>query len=75
MQESHTRSLVKALSWRVTGSITATIITYCVIGSIKSALSIGAADFVVKFVLYYMHERVWAKIPLGIIEHIPEYEI
>ncbi len=59
----------------MTGSITATIIIYFVTGSVKSALSIGACDFVVKFALYYMHERIWAKIPLGKSDYKPEYEI
>ena len=75
MKESHTRSLFKAVSWRVTASITTTLITYFVTGSIKSAFSIGAFDLVIKFVLYYMHERIWIKIPLGQSEYQPEYEI
>lgn len=75
MQESHTRSLVKAVSWRVTASITTTLITYLVTGSMKSAFSIGAFDFFIKFALYYLHERVWVKIPLGQGELLPEYEI
>lgn len=75
MKESHTRSLVKAISWRVTASITTTLITYFVTGSLKSAFSIGAFDLVIKFALYYMHERVWIRIPLGQSAYIPEYEI
>jgi len=75
LNESHTRSLVKAISWRLTASITTTLITYFVTGSIKSAFSIGAFDLVIKFVLYYMHERIWIKIPLGKIAYVPEYEI
>ncbi|MDA3927020.1 MAG: DUF2061 domain-containing protein [Kiritimatiellae bacterium] len=75
MKESHTRTLVKAISWRVTASITTTLITYFVTGSIKSAFSIGAFDLVIKFVLYYLHERLWIKIPLGQHNYIPEYEI
>jgi uncharacterized membrane protein len=53
----------------------ATIITYFITGSLKSAFSIGACDFAVKFVLYYAHERIWAKIPLGKIAYTPDYEI
>ncbi len=75
MNESHTRSLVKAVSWRVTASITTTIITFIVTGSLKSAFSIGIFDFLVKFVLYYLHERVWIKIPLGLKDFDIEYKI
>ena len=75
MKESHTRSLAKAVSWRVTASITTTLITYFVTGSLKAAFSIGIFDFLIKFVLYYFHERAWIKIPLGQQEYVPEYEI
>lgn len=75
MKETHTRSLAKAVSWRVTASVTTTIITYIVTGSVKSAFSIGIFDFFIKFVLYYLHERVWIRIPLGLRDYGPEYEI
>ena len=29
------------------------------------ALMIAIVEFFTKFVLYYFHERIWAKIPLG----------
>jgi uncharacterized membrane protein len=75
MKESHTRSLAKAVSWRITASVTTTIITYIVTGSVKSAFSIGIFDFLVKFVLYYLHERAWIKVPLGLKKYEPEYKI
>jgi uncharacterized membrane protein len=75
MKESHTRSLVKAVSWRITASITTTLITYFVTGSIKSAFSIGIFDLIIKFALYYIHERVWIKVPLGLEQYEPEYKI
>ena len=35
------------------------IIVYVLTGSIDDALKIGAVDFVIKFVVYFSHEKAW----------------
>ena len=67
------RSVVKALSWRVTATITTIIIAYAVTGHVGAALSIGFVEFFAKMLLYYIHERVWNRIALGRVK--PEYHI
>ena len=59
------RSFVKAISWRVCGSLDTTILTLLVTGSLKYALSIASAEALTKIVLYYIHERIWRKVPWG----------
>jgi len=63
--EAHYRSLIKALTWRVTGTLDTTLISFIVTGKIKWALSIGLVEFITKTILYYLHERIWNKIGFG----------
>lgn len=53
------RHIVKAISWRLIG----TLDTFLVALIISSDISIGAAlsliDLIVKFLAYYIHERLW----------------
>lgn len=72
--ESHARSLAKAVSYRVLGSLSTAGLVYLFTGSAKASLSAGAADSVVKIVLYFIHERLWTYIPFGR-PKTPEYEI
>ena len=65
MKESHTRSLLKALTWRIIATTTILIVSYVTTGSIKTALAIGSIDFFVKLALYYLHERAWQQAPRG----------
>jgi len=68
MVEKHYRSLVKAVSWRFTGSVDTIIISLFVTHNFKWALSIGGVELFTKIFLYYVHERVWHKIPFGRVE-------
>jgi uncharacterized membrane protein len=63
--DTHSRSFVKALSWRATGTVDTMIISLVVTGSIKLAATIGLTEVVTKSLLYYLHERAWLKIPYG----------
>jgi uncharacterized membrane protein len=66
-EESHFRSVLKGVSWRViatTDTILIVLLITCSFGncSIESAIEIGIIEFVVKLGIYYFHERVWQKI-------------
>ena len=56
---SRTRSLAKALMWRVTATLTTALIAYIITGEAKMAVIIGGIEFVLKFIIYYGHERAW----------------
>ena len=63
--ETNYRSLIKAISWRLTGTIDTMLISFILTGKIKLALSIGLVELITKTGLYYLHERVWNKIRFG----------
>lgn len=57
--EKPIRSVVKAITWRVVGTIDTMIISWIITGEISMALSIGFIEVITKMILYYGHERVW----------------
>jgi uncharacterized membrane protein len=63
--EAHSRSFLKAVSWRILGSIDTFIISYFVTGQLVFAASIASVETVTKIILFYGHERIWALVPWG----------
>jgi sulfate adenylyltransferase large subunit len=63
--ESHSRSVLKAISWRTTGSVDTFLVTWFITGSTAFAGGVAATEILTKIVLYYFHERIWALIPWG----------
>ena len=59
IQTSRTRSLTKALTWRVTATVTTSLISYLVTGEVRTAMIIGGIEFALKLGIYYVHERAW----------------
>ena len=55
------RHIVKAVTWRVIASTTTAIIAFPFGMPAKAVGYVFMADLIIKFVLYYMHERVWYK--------------
>jgi sulfate adenylyltransferase large subunit len=64
-RESHVRSVVKAISWRGTGSLDTFLVTLIITGSSVFAGSVAVTEIATKIVFYYGHERIWAMIPWG----------
>lgn len=63
-KESHLRSLLKGISWRVIATldtIFVVLLITCLLGdcSLENAVKIGFLEFFVKFFGYYIHERIW----------------
>lgn len=56
---SRTRSLAKAFTWRITATLTTTLITFIITGDFRTAAIIGGIEFAMKFAIYYAHERAW----------------
>jgi uncharacterized membrane protein len=59
------RSLAKAFSWRVTGSVDTLLLSWFFTGNLKIAAAIGSTEVITKMVLYYLHERAWNRVSLG----------
>jgi uncharacterized membrane protein len=72
--DSSSRSLAKAVSYRVLGSAVTALIVLVFSGSLKVSLGVGALDMLSKIALYFLHERLWNYIPYGRPKP-PEYEI
>ena len=64
-QEKPVRSLAKAISWRIVGSLDTIMLAWFFTNEIGIAVSIGLTEVVTKIVLYYLHERAWSRISLG----------
>ena len=77
MADKHYRSLVKAVSWRLTGSLDTLVITFLITGKLKWALTISGVELFTKIGLYYLHERIWENLPFGRTQEPkkPSYEI
>ena len=63
--EKPVRSIAKALSWRIVGTLDTLVVSYFVTGKLLLAASIASVDFLTKLVLYFFHERIWNKIKWG----------
>jgi uncharacterized membrane protein len=63
--EAHSRSFIKAVSWRILGSMDTFVISYFVTGKLVFAASIASVETFTKIVLFYGHERIWAAVPWG----------
>ena len=59
MAVSHKRHLAKALTWRISASIVTAILALAFGMPQKAVGGLFIADLIIKFFLYYGHERVW----------------
>jgi len=65
MNVTHSRSFIKAVTWRFTGTVDTFILSYIITGKAKLALAISGMEIFTKIFLYYVHERAWNKIQWG----------
>lgn len=57
--DSRVRSLIKAISWRLTGTIDTFIVSWFVTGTLTLATGIAFTEVFTKVFLYWLHERIW----------------
>jgi uncharacterized membrane protein len=72
--ETHLRSIAKAVSWRVGGTVVTFVVALVVSGNVDIAAKIGILDTLIKIGAFYFHERIWHRIGFGKIKP-PEYQI
>ena len=65
MNDTNLRSIIKALSWRLTGTVDTFIVSFFVTGELLIAGSIASIEVLTKIVLFWIHERVWDKVKWG----------
>jgi adenylylsulfate kinase len=71
MKETKQRSVTKAISYRLGATIATFVLAFVFTQSLEIATSIGLLDFVVKFMIYYLNERVWTLINWGYKKETP----
>lgn len=64
-EETSTRSVAKALSWRFIATLTTAALVFAFTGRFDLAITVGAFEAVAKMALYFVHERVWNKLEFG----------
>lgn len=70
MKESHIRSIIKGITWRIIGTADTIFLSWLFTGNIGTALKIGFIELFTKIVLYYLHERIWMVYHIGqIVSH------
>ena len=65
LMETRTRSLAKAISWRIFATLTTMLLVFVFTGNLVVSESVGLAELVSKIVIYYVHERVWNLLRFG----------
>lgn len=63
--ERPSRSIAKAVSWRIVGTLDTIGISWILTGEADTALAIGSVELVTKMILYFGHERIWNRIKFG----------
>ncbi|MBE0502464.1 MAG: DUF2061 domain-containing protein [Desulfuromonadales bacterium] len=73
--ESTRRSIAKAISYRIIGTLTTTILVFVAFRRFDLAATVGLIDTFIKIFLYIAHERLWNRINFGRKPKQPEYSI
>jgi uncharacterized membrane protein len=63
--ENHSRSIVKAISYRLVSICADLILVFAITKKIELTLGIVTASNIVSTFVYYFHERVWNSFHLG----------
>jgi len=72
MKESHWRSMVKGVTWRIIASVTTMTVVFIVTGDLALVASVGVVDVTLKILFYYFHERVWGSVKWGVLGTEPK---
>jgi adenylylsulfate kinase len=65
VRDTHARSVAKAISWRILGTMATSTIVFVFTRKWALSLFVGALEFVSKIGLFWMHERVWDRLAYG----------
>lgn len=69
--DTHARSVGKAISWRILGTIATSAIVFAFTRRWALSLFVGGLEFVLKIGLFWVHERVWDRLAYGRKEATP----
>lgn len=63
--DTHGRSVVKAISWRVFATMVTGGITFLFTADLFIAIGVGSTEALAKIFLYWAHERAWDRVGWG----------
>jgi uncharacterized membrane protein len=72
--ETHARSIIKAFSYRLLGSLVTFGVVFVVTRKMDLAAGVGVMDTILKIGAFYFHERLWHRINFGKLKP-PDYQI
>lgn len=64
-RETHARSVAKALSWRIMGTLATAAIVFLFTRKAVLSLAVGGLEFIGKIGLFWLHERAWDRLSFG----------
>jgi adenylylsulfate kinase len=67
MHETHRRSIVKGITWRIVASLTTMTVVFFITGNLALVASVGLVDISAKVFFYYLHERLWGRVHWGVL--------
>jgi len=65
MRTTKNRSVAKALTWMTVATVSGFILVYLLTQDVTLGLVFATINFVVKSILYYIHERGWDVVKWG----------
>lgn len=68
-KDTQCRSILKALSWRLCATLTTMLIVFGFTRELVLSAGVGIVEVLTKLVLYFLHERMWGLLGIGIKEH------
>lgn len=66
---TYKRHLAKTITWRIVGTIDTILLSWLISGSPLTGLKVGFAEVMTKMLLYYLHERIWFRVKIGVKEN------
>jgi uncharacterized membrane protein len=75
-KESHLRSILKAVTWRLIATSTTFILAYAIFSKtdcedvLEKSSIVAGLELVIKLIIYYVHERMWQMAPRGSIRKV-----
>lgn len=75
-KESHIRSWLKAITWRLIATSTTFTLAYLVFREsgcddvLEKSTIVASLELILKLIIYYLHERAWQMAPRGTIRQI-----
>ena len=63
--DKYKRSLAKTLTYRIISTIAIIALVFIFTKDFVISGAIGGIDLIAKLIIYFLHERIWNKVPWG----------